>query len=559
MARKSPWQEFTENFQSVYGTFKKLGKDIETARIMDDKKFTGEGGLGFGLEDDELEEARYKALGDIYTKYGDADKGLAIRQQLANLEEKKRANDLQAAIFDNQVNIQGNLAELLKKSQIKDTDASANLKGTQREQINFNIGVAKQKLPYELEALQLANTGQRYDNTGKGLSNTGQELLNQKTQLDLNTLRDVEAARNAEKQILTNASDPNWWATQEGFELGKDGKLTREPTEKERNEAIMKMLNSNPNITLKRRLEMDAALGKHGITKLQNKALEVVAEGKLFAQKNLDELIKWYDGVDDGDATSLRKDVAEDGSVKLFRVSPEGETLYLQGRSENEINAQIMAQLNDPIKGVELAGAILDQEKTRQTMEIDGKTFEITKETAEFQNKLTESNITLNEIRGQVAKGNLDVNVERLALEESRLAFDKLTTKKKLEIEAQKVKIQQQTADAGTLRAETDADLAASQKLMNMARQELTGFQIDQIKATTEKVKAETAGLTGGVNFRDVSKAFLILKTSTDYLTAPRKKQEAMETVFWSSFPTLVDDTETNMPNTKIKSIKRVK
>ena len=125
----------------------------------------------------------------------------------------------------------------------------------------------------------------------------------------------------------------------------------------------------------------------------------------------------------------------------------------------------------------------------------------------------------------------------------------KVTKKKQLEI-------QQQTADAGTLRAETDADLAASQKLMNMARQELTGFQIEQIKATTEKVKAETAGLSGGVNFRDVSKAFLILKTSTEYLTAKRKTQEAMETVFWSSFPNLVDDSE-NTPPGGIKSIKR--
>ena len=318
------------------------------------------------------------------------------------------------------------------------------------------------------------------------------------------------------------------------------------------------MLNSNPNITLKRRLEMDAALGKHGITKLQNKALEVVAEGKLFAQKGLPDLIKWYDGVDDGDATSLRKDVAEDGSIKLFRVSPEGETLYLQGKDETQIRAQIMAQLNDPIKGVELAGAILDQEKTKQTMEIDGKTFEITKETAEFQNRLTKSNITLNEIRGQVAKGNLDVNVQRLALDESRLAFDKVTKKKQLELEKEKVKIQQQAADAGTLRAETDADLAASQKLMNMAKQELTGYQIDQIKVTIDKIKVETAGLTGGVNFRDVSKAFLILKTSTDYLTAHRKKQEAMETVFWSSFPNLVDDSE-NTPPGGILSIKRVK
>ena len=506
MARKSPWQEFAENFQSVYGTFQKVGKDIETARLMDDEKFTAKGGLGFGLEGDALETARYKALGDIYTKYGDADKGLAVRQQLANLEEKKRSNELNRRILENQVDIQGRLAKKMLESNIE----------------------------------------------GKGLSNRGQELLNQKTQFDINTLSDVEAARNAERKILENASNPNWWATQEGFELDKDGKLTREPTEKERNEVIIKMLNSNPNINLNRRLELDAALSKHGITKLQNKALEVVAEGKLFAQKNLDELIKWYDGVDDGDATSLKRVDAEDGSVKLFRVSPEGETLYLQGRSENEINAQIMAQLNDPIKGVELAGAILDQEKTRFTIELEGKKFEVNKETAEFQNRLTESSITLNEIRGQVAEGNLDVNVERLALEESKLAFDQQKAKKDQEIA-------QQRADAGTLTAETNADLAASQKLMNMARQELTGFQIEQIKATTDKVKAETAGLSGGVNFRDVSKAFLILKTSTEYLTANRKTQESMETVFWSSFPTLVDDTETTMPNKKIKSIKRVK
>ena len=114
-------------------------------------------------------------------------------------------------------------------------------------------------------------------------------------------------------------------------------------------------------------------------------------------------------------------------------------------------------------------------------MEIDGKTFEITKETAEFNNKLTAANTTLAKIRGEVAEGNLSLSTQRLALDESRLAFDKVTKKKDQEIA-------QQRADAGTLTAETNADLAASQKLMNMARQELTGFQIEQIKATTETV-----------------------------------------------------------------------
>ena len=368
MARKSPWQEFTENFQSVYGTFTKLGKDIETARIMDDKKFTGEGGLGFGLEDDELEKARYKALGDVYTKYGDADKGLAVRQQLANLEEKKRSNTLNAAILDSQVKQKGILAELLLKANIGNTNASAGLSDARAAEIGFNMDVTKQKLPYVLRGLGLGNDLTVANIEGKGLSNTAQDLQNTKTQFDINTLSAAEASRNAERKALTNVSDPNWWATQEGFEL-KDGKLTKEPTEAERNEAIIKMFNNDPNITLDRRLAVDAALGKHGITKLQNKALEVVAEGKLFAQKGLPNLIEWYDGIDDGDATSLKRVDAEDGSIKLFRVSPEGETLYLEGKDETQIRAQIMAQLNDPVAGVELAGAILDQEKTKFTME----------------------------------------------------------------------------------------------------------------------------------------------------------------------------------------------
>ena len=42
MARKSPWQEFADNFNSVYGTFQKVGRDIETSRHIDDEKFTAE-------------------------------------------------------------------------------------------------------------------------------------------------------------------------------------------------------------------------------------------------------------------------------------------------------------------------------------------------------------------------------------------------------------------------------------------------------------------------------------------------------------------------------------
>ena len=178
MARKSPWQEFADNFNSVYGTFQKVGRDIETSRLMDDEKFTAKGGLGFGLEGDALEAARYKALGDIYTKYGDADKGLAVRQQLANLEEKKRSNELNRRILENQVNIQGKLAERMLESSIRDTDASAGLKGSQSAQINQNMAFKKQEQPLRMDSLLLQNQGLT-------LSNTAQDITNQSNRLQL--------------------------------------------------------------------------------------------------------------------------------------------------------------------------------------------------------------------------------------------------------------------------------------------------------------------------------------------------------------------------------------
>tara|TARA_Y100000356_G_scaffold81490_1_gene67659 strand:- start:1788 stop:3608 length:1821 start_codon:yes stop_codon:yes gene_type:complete len=139
MARKSPWQEFAENFDAVYGTFQKVGKNIETSRITGDE-FTEEGGLGFGLKGDALERARYKALGDIYTKYGEADKGLAIRQQLMNLEEARRANDINAATLQEQIRQTGILKSQLMESNINKNNAAAALSSQRAAEISRLLG-----------------------------------------------------------------------------------------------------------------------------------------------------------------------------------------------------------------------------------------------------------------------------------------------------------------------------------------------------------------------------------------------------------------------------------
>ena len=92
MARKSGWQEFAENFNATFEIGNKIQQGIATSKVMNDEKFMAEGAAGYGLSGNELEKARYKALGDIYTKYGDPEKGLNFRTQLANLEDKERQN-----------------------------------------------------------------------------------------------------------------------------------------------------------------------------------------------------------------------------------------------------------------------------------------------------------------------------------------------------------------------------------------------------------------------------------------------------------------------------------
>jgi hypothetical protein len=109
MARKSRWQQFSDNFNSVYDTFNKAAQNIETSRIMDDEKFTSGDGLGAGLEGSALEKARYKALGDIYTKYGNAEQGLAMRNQLATLDAAERENTINQTIMQELIDQRGAL------------------------------------------------------------------------------------------------------------------------------------------------------------------------------------------------------------------------------------------------------------------------------------------------------------------------------------------------------------------------------------------------------------------------------------------------------------------
>ena len=197
MARKSGWQEFAENFQGVYGTFKQIGQDVETGRIMDDEKFTAEGAAGAGLSGSALDKARYKALGDIYTKYGNAKEGLAMRQSVSNLESSERQNELNDRIFENQVRLQGILAENEKRANI-------GLIGSRASNLNANTREILETLPYDIGILQ--NSEESGDQANAFTDATQPSAIQAAVDTNLQTSAEAQSATKV-------AKDPYSWLT----------------------------------------------------------------------------------------------------------------------------------------------------------------------------------------------------------------------------------------------------------------------------------------------------------------------------------------------------------
>jgi hypothetical protein len=381
----------------------------------------------------------------------------------------------------------------------------------------------------------------------------GQGLANDATRLAADIAKQ-------ESDFLTQISSEKFWADQ-GIE---------NPTDAQRTEALINFY-KNSNIPIERQNAVETALNTHGISKLQNTALETAQTAKNIMQKEgLDGLIKWYDGVDDGDATSLSLKETADGFA-LIKTTGTGENaqeqILYQGADKSQIEAKLMGQITNPGAGMEIAASILDMEKVKSEinkdkfyMTLDGQKFEVSARSAEWGDKLTAANINLSEIRGKVAEGTLSLSEQRFALEDARFEFSKYTEEKRLELEKIRTDIAQQGADATTLNAEVNAEQSVNQRLLTIAKEKLTTAQIEQVNATIEKIKAQTSGLSNtGLTLKEVSEAFLELKVSDMYITAEAEKQKAMETAFWSSFPNLIvsQNTLENLPG--IESVTKVK
>ena len=418
MARKSPWQEFADNFNSVYGTFQKIGTGIETSRVMDDEKFTSEKGLGFGLEGADLEKARYKALGDIYTKYGQPDKGLAFRTQLANLEEKQRSNELNAAILQEQIAQKGYLATLLAKSNIGNVNADtsnkvsitnrrdallpgelrqqdATLDGTvaTTENIISQMNERNTLLPGKVDAQGLTNKGLELTNTGKEILNKGGEIENILNQQKVDATNRLVEFQTIEDNIIKLVNSEAF-RTENNIETVEDA------------QAATIRLYENSNLPAERKTAVIKTINEYGLDKLQKLAAKTAAEASIALQKGgLDGkngLIQYYDRVDDGDATSLELKGNEESGYTLVRKDGDSESVLFQGATKTEIEAQLVSQIQKPGTGLAVAADILANKKTKTDIGLSKKSIE----KLDAQINSIEVSIETQELANDVAKMN---------------------------------------------------------------------------------------------------------------------------------------------------------
>ena len=488
MARKSPWQEFAENFQGVYGTFQKIGQDVETGRIMDDEKFTAEGAAGAGLSGGALEKARYKALGDIYTKYGNAKDGLAVRTQLADLESKDRENTINQGIMKE-------LAYLRGQGAVRNLDANsfaseaagansyssaadraatlnARLLRMQADTQDVLSGTAERDALVDGKVLQQAATLRATDantsktqeeTTGLGLDNSstrnqqssrdaaaisGFELLKAQNDGDLSNI-DLRDQANSE---LFKTSIAEAYANQNQAQLNElqtlgflDYSKRFQAGEFETGAAAKDAyINVVAAFDPMKATELSQNYTEAEIAAIANDGLKFQSNVSALVQKNDFEGIRAFFDEQNGDATGVTLDInSETGAIKMFQTGPEGEIIpIMDAANATEARAQFesVATYGNAASYAESLFARrkgeAELEKTQALTAQANATAEFTLENtkglagnrAYTQAQLDLANVKAREIRAEIRQKYTAAGKAELELQRDQKALDKFLT-----------------------------------------------------------------------------------------------------------------------------------
>ena len=458
MARQSRWQQFADNFNSVYGAFTNVAKGIEGKKVMDEE-YTDANGIA--LTGADLDRRRYEELAKVHTKYGDASGGLQMRANLAQIEAANRDNDINQSILQELIYQRGAGATGRLNSEINQNNASA-------ANLTSQAGARDAKLSYELEGLGLANAGARIGNDQAafdlGLDQSIRPYTVAKAEGDANAAQGAgrtalsnanvnESTEGARANTITansvvdqNAATASTATLDSGIEAtnsGNDAKVAANnlaalqsqigydqlaaeeqllldvnngqyDTPQEAEAAYLAGIRSNPNISPERKAAIIKSVNDIGLSTLQGRAATITQEAANSLQTGgLDGLVSYYDGIDDGNTLQI---VRENGNVSIVETRGDQQRTLFTGsgdRAETLVTDQLMAQIARPGTGLEVAAAEANIANTNAKTElIDEQTFsEMLSQSTELARESL-LNAQVDEIRAKIATGGVAKTAE---------------------------------------------------------------------------------------------------------------------------------------------------
>ena len=419
MARRSRWQNFSDNFNSVYGSFNKLGKDIESKKVMN-AEYTDDDGNA--LAGDALDRRRMMELSKVYTKYGDAEGGLGLRAQQAKIEADKRNNDLQSRILDHLVKQKGALTTSQMESDVESTDANtADTRSTTNRRDTLLPGEVDQQaatldstiastdntrsitnrrdtlLPGEVENADLVNQGLGSANRSsaaqanvdealtdarinQGVAESNSAISNSLVAADDAEFSDktlpgrIESTDAANDASTADSNVKKYQSTIEYDQLDAEEQLLVELNQTEYDNpedaeaAYRQMVLSDDRIAPERKAQIIRALDDTSLADLQGKATVMAQKGQNALQTGgLDGLVEYYDTIDDGD--SMRIERNDDGTVSIISTRGDVDTVLFTDSSadaEDVVTQQMFNQVSRPGTGFEVVVQAANVENTRQ-------------------------------------------------------------------------------------------------------------------------------------------------------------------------------------------------
>ena len=385
MARKSRWQQFSDNFNGVYGTFNQVGKDMASGKVMREE-YTDE--QGNALSGDALDRRRTMELAKVYTKYGDAKGGLGLRAQQAQIEASKRENDINQQIMQELIRQRGDLTTSDMESDIAATDAStanttstmdrrdallpgeidqqgATLAGTNAN-TNDTVSTTNRRdaiLPGEISQ-QGADLSQTLANTESTIAGTtGKGIANRVAEETSDTTIDATNAGNKVKAIESTIAYEQLEAEEQLIvELNQNQDAYDTPEEAQA--AYLEMVKGDPRIAPERKAAILRAVADVGLAELQGKATELAQGAQNALQSGgFGGLVEYYDTIDDGDTMRIERN--KDGTVSVISTRDGVDTLMFEPGEEAAVKQQLFNQISRPGTGFEVVVQAANLEKTR--------------------------------------------------------------------------------------------------------------------------------------------------------------------------------------------------